>query len=107
MSALEGAGTASAASGPETVRLPVGGMTCTSCVVRITRAIRQLDGVTRVDVDLRRETATVVREPASVSDATLAAAVAEAGYRADLAAAVTLPTITRPSPLDRLLRRAS
>ena len=106
MSALEGAGTASAASGPETVRFPVSGMTCTSCVVRITRAIRKLDGVTRVDVDLRRETATVVREPASVSDAALAAAVAEAGYEADLAAVVALPTIIRPSLLERLLGRA-
>ena len=91
----------------QTVRFPVAGMTCTSCVNRITRAIRKLDGVTRVDVDLRRETATVVREPASASDATLAAAVAEAGYEADLAAAVILPTTQRPSVLARLLGRAS
>ena len=91
----------------ETIRFPVAGMTCVSCVNRITRAIRKLDGVARVDVDVRRETATVVREPASVSDAALAAAVAAAGYQADLAAAEILLTTARPSLLGRLLRRAS
>ncbi len=70
----------------ETVRFPVRGMTCGSCVSRITRAVRQLDGVTKVHVDLRRETVTVRREPALVSDAALAATVEAAGYRADLAA---------------------
>jgi Cu+-exporting ATPase len=91
----------------QTIRFPITGMTCTSCVVRITRAIRKLDGVTRVEVDLRRETATVVREPASVSDAALAAAVGEAGYQADMQAATTLPTVERPALLGRLLRRTS
>lgn len=105
MSELEGIDTASAAPGLETVRFPVAGMTCTSCVNRITRAIRKLDGVTRVDVDLRRETATVVREPASVSDAALAAAVSEAGYEADLGSAEILPTVPHRSLLDRLLGR--
>ena len=70
----------------ETLRFPVAGMTCGSCVNRITRAIRKLDGVTKVDVDLRRETATVRREPTLVSNAALVAAVAEAGCEADLAA---------------------
>ena len=75
----------------ETIRFPVAGMTCGSCVNRITRAVRKLDGVSRVDVDLRRETATVCREPALVSNAALAAAVAEAGYAADLASVSTVP----------------
>ena len=67
-------------------------MTCGSCVNRITRAVRKLDGVSKVHVDLRRETATVRREPALVSNAALAAAVAEAGYEADLDAAVVVET---------------
>jgi Cu+-exporting ATPase len=80
----------------ETIRFPVRGMTCGSCVNRITRAVRKLGGVTKVDVDLRRETATVRREPALVSNAALAAAVAAAGYEADLAAAVpVVPDETR------------
>lgn len=91
----------------ETIRFPVAGMTCGSCVNRITRAIRKLDGVTKVDVDLRRETATVRREPALVSSAALAAAVADAGYEANLDAAVVVPPGGAASHglLGRLLRR--
>jgi Cu+-exporting ATPase len=88
----------------ETIRFPVSGMTCSSCVNRITRALRKLDGVTRVAVDLRRETATVSREPALVSNAALAAAVAEAGYRADLSAATVVLPDERQGIVARLLR---
>ena len=89
----------------ETIRFPVTGMTCGSCVNRITRAIRKLDGVTKVDVDLRKEIATVRREPALVSNAVLAAAVEAAGYEADLDAAVVVPTVECRSLLSRLKDR--
>lgn len=89
----------------EVIRFPVAGMTCTSCVVGITRAVQKLEGVTRVRVDLRRETATVRREPALVSNAALAAAVADAGYEADVDAAVVLPAGADRSLRDRLLGR--
>ena len=89
----------------EAIRFPVAGMTCGSCVNRITRAVRRLDGVTKVSVDLRNETATVRREPALVSNAALAGAVADAGYTADLAAAVVVPHDEPHGPLDRLLHR--
>lgn len=88
----------------ETIRFPVSGMTCSSCVNRITRAVRKLDGVTRVAIDLRRETATVSREPALVSNAALAAAVAEAGYGADLSAAATVSPDERQGVVAWLLR---
>jgi len=90
----------------ETIRFPVAGMTCGSCVNRITRAIRKLDGVTRVSVDLREETTTVRREPALVSNAALAAAVAAAGYEADLGATVEVPPGGDRSFLARLLGRS-
>ena len=89
----------------EAIRFPVAGMTCGSCVNRITRAVRRLDGVTKVSVDLRNETATVRRDPALVSNAALAAAVADAGYTADLAAAVVVPHDEPQGFLDRLLHR--
>jgi Cu+-exporting ATPase len=89
----------------EAIRFPVAGMTCGSCVNCITRAIRRLDGVTKVSVDLRNETATVRREPALVSNAALAGAVADAGYTADLAAAVVVPPDEPHGLLDRLLHR--
>lgn len=87
----------------ETIRFPVAGMTCSSCVNRITRAIRKLDGVTKVNVDLRKETATVRREPALVSNAALAAVVADAGYEADLAAAEMVPPRPERGFIARLL----
>ncbi len=90
----------------ETIRFPVTGMTCGSCVNRIMRTLGKIDGITKVRVDLRRETATVAREPALVSNAALAAAVAAAGYTADLDAAVIVPPASDRSFLDRLLGRS-
>lgn len=87
----------------EVIRFPVSGMTCGSCVNRIMRSVGRLDGVTKVSVDLRRETATVRREPAAAPDAALAAAVAAAGYTADLAAAKMLPPDATRSLLERFL----
>jgi Cu+-exporting ATPase len=92
-------------AGPETIRFPVAGMTCVSCVGHIEHAVRSIEGVRRVRVDLRHETATVSREPALVSNAALAAAVAAAGYRADLEAAVTVPADEARNWLARLLGR--
>lgn len=89
----------------EAIRFPVAGMTCTACVNRITRAVRRLDGVSKVDVDLRHETATVRREPALVTNEALAAAVKEAGYEADLSAAVIVPMAETRGLLGRLLSR--
>jgi Cu+-exporting ATPase len=86
----------------ETIRFPVAGMTCGSCVNRITRAVRNLDGVARIKVDLRGETATVGRDPDLVSNAALAAAIAEAGYQADLDASVLVPTAEPRGLLKRL-----
>jgi Cu+-exporting ATPase len=91
--------------GLETIRFPVAGMTCGSCVVHIEHAVRTIEGVRRVRVDLRRETATVSREPALVSNAALAAAVEAAGYHADLAAAVAAPADESRYWWQRLLRR--
>jgi len=74
----------------ETIRIAVAGMTCSSCVSRITRALKRLDGVSAVRIDLGREVVTVRREP-TVSDAALAAAIGEAGYEAEIATAVVVP----------------
>jgi Cu+-exporting ATPase len=89
----------------ETIRFPIAGMTCGSCVNRITRTLRRVDGVAKVKVDLRHETATVGRDADLVSNAALAAAVEAAGYEADLGAAVTVPTAESRGLLDYLFRR--
>ena len=89
----------------ETIRFPVAGMTCASCVSRITRSLRALDGVGRVKVDLRHETATLSRDPQRVSDAAIAAAIAGAGYEADIEASVNVPPIEHHGWLSRLTGR--
>ena len=89
----------------ETIRFPVAGMTCSSCVGRITRSLRKMDGVTSVKVDLRHETATVSRDPRRVSDAAIAAAVTDAGYEAGVDASVTVPPDEHKGWLSRLTGR--
>ena len=48
------------------VRFPVDGMTCASCVNRIERYLRKVDGVDEATVNLATETATVRFDPARV-----------------------------------------
>jgi copper chaperone CopZ len=80
-------------------------MVCGSCVARITRAVTRLDGVSAVRVDLRREAVTVRREPGRPPDPELAAAVATAGYEADLAGLEHVPLDETLSFFARILRR--
>ena len=70
-------------SEPDAVRLPIEGMTCGSCVGRIERAVKKIVGVESVRVSLRDESMIVRRDAALVSNAALAQAVADAGYRTD------------------------
>lgn len=89
----------------ETIRFPIEGMTCLSCVNRITRALRRLDGVEQIRIDLRAETGTVRRDPLRASDQAVTAAIAAAGYEADLGVAVSIPTVDHPGFATRLVAR--
>ena len=89
----------------ETIRFPIAGMTCASCVNRITRALRELDGVDQVRIDLRGETGTLRRDPVVAPDRALVAAIAAAGYEADVDSAVTIPTVDRPGFVSRFVAR--
>jgi Cu+-exporting ATPase len=73
----------------EIVSLPVEGMTCASCVNRITRFLRKVDGVEEANVNLASESATVRFDPERVSIHDLADAVEAAGYVARLEGAST------------------
>src|SRR5690349_23418899 len=64
-----------------TLRLPVSGMTCASCVGRVEKALRREPGVVSADVSLASETATVVYDPFVTAPAGLAEAVGRAGYQ--------------------------
>jgi P-type Cu+ transporter len=68
----------------EIVSFPVEGMTCASCVNRITRFLRKVDGVENAHVNLAAESATVRFDPARVAVRDLADAVEAAGYVARL-----------------------
>ncbi|MEU1599071.1 heavy metal translocating P-type ATPase [Streptomyces sp. NPDC005708] len=77
------ASTASAATqATASCTLDIGGMTCASCVGRVEKALRRVDGVASAEVNLATEAATVRFDPAQVGLGELTAAVTRAGYTA-------------------------
>ena len=68
----------------EIISFPVEGMTCASCVNRITRFLQKVDGVDTAEVNLATETATVRFDPTRIVAADLVNAVDAAGYVARL-----------------------
>ena len=73
----------------EIVSFPVEGMTCASCVNRITRFLTKVNGVADANVNLASESATVRFDPTQVAVADLVAAVDAAGYVARVEQATT------------------
>jgi P-type Cu+ transporter len=67
-------------AGVEVVSFPIEGMTCASCVNRITRFLSKVEGVEEASVNLASESATVRYDPAALTIADLVAAVDAAGY---------------------------
>ena len=70
-------------SGPRSLALDIEGMTCASCVNRIERYLRKVDGVVEANVNLATERASIVSRPEVTVDH-LIAAVEAAGYEAKL-----------------------
>ncbi|MBI3977143.1 MAG: heavy metal translocating P-type ATPase [Chloroflexi bacterium] len=64
----------------EAVTLPVTGMTCAACALRIERALKKVDGVESAGVNLATELAVVRYRTAAVTRERLIAAVEDAGY---------------------------
>ncbi len=60
--------------------IPVGGMSCASCVGRVERAVAAVEGVEAVAVNLATERAHVVLSSAKVDPAAIGAAIRKAGY---------------------------
>ena len=65
------------------IRIPIQGMTCASCVARVEKALRNVPGVDRAEVNLATESASV-RLAADANPETLVAAVRKAGYETHL-----------------------
>jgi len=77
-------------AGPiEIVSFPIEGMTCASCVNRITRFLGKVEGVEEANVNLASESATIRFDAARVSLPDLIAAVDAAGYVARIEQAAT------------------
>jgi Cu+-exporting ATPase len=60
--------------------LPIGGMTCASCVATIESSLKELPGVAGVNVNLATERGTVTYDPSQVDFAKLVSTVQDAGY---------------------------
>ncbi len=63
------------------ISLSISGMTCASCVGRVERALKKLDGVLDASVNLATERATITYLPDTVSPSQFRAAVRQAGYQ--------------------------
>jgi Cu+-exporting ATPase len=64
----------------ETVTLPVLGMTCASCVMRIEDALAGMDGVISAAVNLATERVTIVYSPTEVTPQELKKTIRDSGY---------------------------
>ncbi len=73
-----------AASGTESVTLPVLGMTCASCQHHVEEALRATQGVESARVDLMAHRATITFDPAKSAPEALVEAIRGAGYDAVL-----------------------
>ena len=65
----------------QTLTLPVEGMTCASCVARVEKTLKKVEGVEIANVNLATENVTLSFDPSKADLATIAAAVEEAGYK--------------------------
>ncbi len=78
--------------------LDIGGMTCASCVGRVEKALRRVDGVAGAEVNLATEVATVRFDPFRVGLVELTSAVRRAGYTATPRSDVRT-SAARPEPI--------
>ena len=65
----------------QTITLPVEGMTCASCVARVEKTLKKIDGVETANVNLATENVTFSFDPSKTDLAAMATAVEEAGYK--------------------------
>ena len=66
-----------------TTQLQITGMVCDACAGHVKKALQEVDGVQTVDVD--RAAGRASAEHSGVDERQLVAAVAEAGYEAEVA----------------------
>ena len=62
------------------VSLPVTGMTCANCSLTVERNLKRMDGVDEAAVNLATEKATVIYDPAAVTEGQFLALIRDIGY---------------------------
>ena len=88
-------------------KFDVTGMTCSACSAHVDKAVRKVDGVTEVNVNLLSNSMTVEYDPAKTSPQAIEAAVAAAGYGAScpLPSGKQSPAVQQgPSPMEAELK---
>ncbi|MEL6758529.1 MAG: heavy metal-associated domain-containing protein [Pseudomonadota bacterium] len=65
-----------------TAQFSVANMTCATCPISVSKAMKRVDGVKSVDIDYETKVATVVYDPAVTTPADIAAASTNVGYPA-------------------------
>jgi len=65
----------------QTLTLPVEGMTCASCVARVEKALKKVEGVQTASVNLASENVTLTFDGTKANLARLSSAVEDAGYK--------------------------
>ncbi len=68
----------------KTLTLPVEGMTCASCVARVEKTLKKVDGVGTVNVNLATEKVSLEFDESKTDLAALAQMVNDAGYKLDI-----------------------
>ncbi|MCX6136767.1 MAG: heavy metal translocating P-type ATPase [Ignavibacteriales bacterium] len=71
----------------KTITLPVEGMTCASCVARVEKSLKKVDGVKTANVNLATERVSLSFDPQKTTIERLSEVVREAGYGMPLPAA--------------------
>ena len=68
----------------EKISLPVEGMTCASCVMRVEKALSKVEGIKDVAVNFATEKASFTFDPESVDVNKISSVVEDAGYKIDV-----------------------
>ncbi|MBM3269276.1 MAG: heavy-metal-associated domain-containing protein [Candidatus Sericytochromatia bacterium] len=66
----------------KTEKFEITGMTCTSCVEKVTQSVSKRAGVRTVNVDLESGVGTITYEAGKVDAARIIASIKEAGFKA-------------------------
>jgi len=80
VAALAALSLATLAGETQTLRLEVSNMTCALCPITVKKALEQVCGVSAVEVDFSKKTATVSFDPATTTPQALTEATTNAGY---------------------------